>query len=65
MPTYRVTLTATCEVVVTADTEDEAGLLAANETPTRLYSFESGEVGGEIKDEDLSRYLRHADYVIQ
>lgn len=46
MPTYRVTLTATCEVVVTADTEDEAGLLAANETPTRLYSFESGEVGG-------------------
>ncbi len=64
MPAYSFTLTATCEVIVTANTEEEAGLLAANETPIREYSFESGECSGVIKAEDLSRYIRHADYVI-
>ena len=64
MPTYSFTLTAICEVIVTADTEEEAGLLAANETSIREYSFETGECNGVITDEDLSRYIRNADYVI-
>lgn len=64
MPTYSFTLTAICEVIVTADTEEEAGLLAADQTPIHEYSFESGECGGVIKDEDMARYAWHADYVI-
>jgi hypothetical protein len=55
---------AICEVIVTADNEEQAGLLAAEETPISAYSFESGEMSCLVADDNHAQCVRHADYVI-
>ncbi|SEP58290.1 hypothetical protein SAMN03159444_00124 [Pseudomonas sp. NFACC02] len=65
MPRYSFYLTAVCQVIVTADNEEQAGLLAANDTPISAYSFETGECEGVIAEDELERYARHADHVIE
>lgn len=64
MPQYSFRLTAVCEVIVTADTEEQAGILAADETPMSAYMFESGELNGIVTAENESQFVRHADHVI-
>lgn len=64
MPQYSFRLMAICEVIVTADNEEQAGLLAAEETPISAYSFESGEMACLVTEENHERCVRHADYVI-
>lgn len=64
MPTYSFRLMAICEVIVTADNEEQAGLLAAEETPMSAYSFESGELSCLVTEENHGQCVRHADHVI-
>lgn len=64
MPQFSFRLTAVCEVIVTADTEEQAGILAANETPISAYAFESGEMTCIVTPENESQCIRHADHVI-
>ena len=64
MPQYSFRLTAVCEVIVTADTEEQAGILAADETPMSAYTFESGEMNCIVTAENESQCVRHADHVI-
>ena len=64
MPQYSFRLRAVCEVIVTADNEEQAGLLAADETPISAYSFEYGELSCLVTDENHAQCVRHADHVI-
>ena len=64
MPQYSFRLMAVCEVIVTADNEEQAGLLAADETPISAYSFESGELSCLVTEENHAQCVRHADHVI-
>jgi hypothetical protein len=64
MPTFTVTLTAQCVVVIDAESDDQAGMLAMSETPLSAFSIESGDQIHEIPPEEIERYKRNADYVV-
>lgn len=62
MPHYRVLLTAMCDCVIEADTEEEAMDIAIANTSSGDYQFEEGNYGGELNSAELDSYLRHCDF---
>ena len=65
MKHFTITLTAQCVVIVQAETEDEAGMIAMQETPLSAFSIETGDQISEIEAISLDRHLAHADHVIR
>lgn len=62
--TYTVTLLAQCTVVIEAESEDEAGLTAMNDTPLSLFSIETGEQIRELTSCEIAAHKRNADHFI-
>lgn len=65
MKNFTITLTAQCVVIVQAETEDEAVMIAMQETPLYAFNIETGDQIGEIEEISLERHLAHADHVIR
>lgn len=65
MKNFTITLTAQCVVIVRAKTEDEAGMIAMQETPLSAFSIETGDQISEVEEISLERHIAHADYVIR
>lgn len=65
MKSFTITLTAQCIVVVQAETEEEAGMIAMQETPLSAFNIETGDQISEIESISLGRHLAHADHVIR
>lgn len=65
MKNFTITLTAQCVVIVQAATEDEAGMIAMQETPLSAFNIETGDQISEIESISLDRHLAHADHVIR
>ncbi|EPR3316803.1 hypothetical protein ACXW1K_006082 [Pseudomonas aeruginosa] len=61
MPHYQVLLTATCIVVVEADSEEDALDFAVSEASAGDYEFSEGESEGLIPPEELEARRHHAD----
>ncbi|EPK1460819.1 hypothetical protein L4Z89_004552 [Pseudomonas aeruginosa] len=61
MPHHQVLLTATCSVVVEADSEEGALDIAARDASAGDYEFSEGESEGLIPPEELEARRRHAD----
>ncbi|HCF1738661.1 TPA: hypothetical protein NH899_004503 [Pseudomonas aeruginosa] len=64
MPIYAVTVLAIGTVVVEAENEDEAGLMAMNEVDAGDLETMSGEIECVIRPEELERYRRHGNLVL-
>lgn len=64
MPIYAVTILAMGTVVVEAENEDEAGLMAMNEVDAGDLDTMSGEIDCVIPPEELERYKRHGHIVL-
>lgn len=64
MPIYAVTVLAMGTVVVEAENEDEAGLMAMNEVDSGDLETMSGEIDCVIRPEELERYRRHGSLVL-
>lgn len=62
--TYTVTLMAQCTVVIEAESEDEAGTTAMNDTPLHKFSIETGDQIRELEPIEVERHMRHADHFI-
>lgn len=62
--TYTVTLLAQCTVVIEADSEDEAGITAMNDTPLNKFQIETGDQIKELEPIEVERHKRHADHFI-
>ncbi|MER0609978.1 hypothetical protein AAA503_32815, partial [Pseudomonas aeruginosa] len=64
MPIYAVTVLAMGTVLVEAENEDEAGLMAMNEVDSGDLETMSGEIDCVIRPEELERYRRHGSLVL-
>lgn len=64
MPHFTVTLTAYCTVTISAENDEEAGMLAMNETPISSFSIESGDQIAEIPEDEVEWHKNNSDYVI-
>lgn len=64
MKTYTVTLLAQCTVVIEAESEDEAGMVAMNDTPLSKFQIETGQDIHELESIEVERHKRHADHFI-
>ncbi|HBP5595349.1 TPA: hypothetical protein L6A55_25710 [Pseudomonas aeruginosa] len=61
MPHYQCLLTATCIVLVEADSEEDALDIAVSEASSGDYEFCEGESEGLIPPEELKARRFHAD----
>lgn len=64
MPHYQIKLVAICNVVVEADSEEDAFEIAIENASSGDYEFIEGENEGLIDHDKLDFYLRHADLKI-
>ncbi|KES23117.1 hypothetical protein [Pseudomonas sp. AAC] len=64
MPIYAVTVLAMGTVLVEAENEDEAGLMAMSEVDAGDLEVMSGEIDSVIQPEELERYKRHGNLVL-